>query len=195
MFLGLLRLSVAHRLAGVGARGVSGRILLVTGERDAGKTTVCRQTVSLAQAAGHTCGGLLTTPAGDVEQLDVVDAHTGDRRRLTTTSTAGVRQGRYLFDPEALAWGAEALACAVPCDLLVVDELGPLEVQRQLGWAVALDLLRRGEFQVALVVVRPELLADVQSRLSVPASSVEAVTVQNRDRLPTVLLGILEREP
>ncbi|HEC33220.1 MAG TPA: DUF2478 domain-containing protein [Chloroflexi bacterium] len=172
---------------------MDGRILIITGERGVGKTTVCRKTVALARAAGLVCGGLLTLHAGGENQRHVVDIRTGDQRRLTT-STAGIRQGCYLFDPEVLAWGAGVLVHALPCDLLVVDELGPLEVERKQGWAVALDLFHSGWFGLALAVVRPELVADVQLRLPASAPTVVTVMPQNRDQLPAALLEMLEQE-
>ena len=169
---------------------MSGRILVVTGPRGVGKTTVCRKTVELAQAAGHSCAGLLTVRAAG-DRRTVLDVSTGSRRELTTTS--GVRQGRYVFDPQTLTWARDVLAHALPCDLLVVDELGPLEIHRGEGWAEAVDLLRSGSFGLALAVVRPELVDEVRPRLSSKAPVV-TVTLENRDRLPTDLAEMVERE-
>ncbi|HHS96917.1 MAG TPA: DUF2478 domain-containing protein [Chloroflexi bacterium] len=170
---------------------MSGRILLLTGERGVGKTTVCRKVVARAKEAGYTCGGLLTMRAG--EQRIVVDVSTGDTRPLTL-SEGGVKMGRFRFDPAVLAWGAEAIARAVPCDLLIVDEVGPLEVEQGRGWVIALDILRAAHFRLALVVVRPELVSRVQLRLPTSAPAVLRVTEHNRDRLPDLLFGLLERE-
>jgi len=187
------------------------RIIILTGERDTGKSTVCRETIALAQAKGYTCGGVLTLrrPGG---ALDVLDVRSGDVRRLTLESDAGpstslrpgsgqalragpaVIQGRFCFDPEVLAWGNAALARAVPCDLLVVDELGPLEMERGHGWTRALDVLRGTDFALALVVVRPELLVRAQLQLPTSATTVLTVTAENRDGLPAVLLEMLARE-
>ncbi len=47
---------------------------------------------------------------------------------------------------------------SVPCDLLVIDELGPLEFNLKVGWLSALDVVKTGQFSLALVVIRPELL-------------------------------------
>jgi len=160
------------------------RIVLLTGARGVGKTTVCCRTVERAWAAGWDCAGLLTLTV-DQERRDVLDVRGGCWCRLTTAG-AGVRQGRYTFDAAVLAWGARTLVQAVPCDLLVVDELGPLEVERGEGWAVAFDVLAGGLFRLALVVVRLELLELVRGRL--PAAQVVTVTRENRDGLPAGLL-------
>jgi len=172
---------------------MSGRVLLLTGERGVGKTTVCRRVVEKARSAGYTCGGLITIQADGPDQRAVLDIGSGETRALTVAE-GGVALGRYQFDPSVLAWGAEALSRSVPCDLLIVDEVGPLEVEQGQGWAIALDILRAAEFRLALVVVRPELVSAVQLRLPASAPAVLRVTEENRDRLPDLLMEFLERE-
>ena len=113
---------------------MTARFVILTGQRRAGKSTVCRETISLAQARDHTCGGILTLQhPGDV--LEVVDVRTGQTRPLTTevNGDRAVVQGRFRFDPETLAWGKTVLAHATPCHLLVLDEIGPLELERGEG--------------------------------------------------------------
>ena len=170
-------------------------IVILTGERSAGKSTICHKTIALAQGRRYTCGGVLTLsrPNG---ALDVLDVRRGDVRRLTLEHNAStaVIQGRFRFDPETLAWGSVALARATPCHLLVVDELGPLEMERGQGWSQAFDILREADFALALVVVRPELVGQAQRRLPVCTTTVITVTPHNRDGLPDVLLEMLERQ-
>jgi len=172
--------------------------IILTGERGAGKSTVCRETIALAQAKQYTCGGVLTLSRSNGAR-DVLDVSSGHVRRLTVESDVGpaMIQGRFRFDPETLAWGNEALTHATPCHLLVVDELGPLEIERRGGWLKAFDVLREADFKLALVVVRSDLFdLLVQAQLQLPASATTVLTVtpHNRDSLPAVLLEMLERE-
>jgi nucleoside-triphosphatase THEP1 len=169
-------------------------VMLLTGERGIGKSTVCRETVALAQGEGYACGGILTLAHDDVR--DVLDVSSGDMRRLTVEADAAgaVDQGRFRFDPGVLRWGSRTLRRATPCDLLVVDEIGPLELARGGGWVSAFDVLLGGDFALAVVVVRPELLAQAQRQLPDCAAVVIAVTRENRDQLPGTLMGILEEE-
>ncbi len=51
------------------------------------------------------------------------------------------------------------LESATPCDLLIVDELGPLEFERNEGWPAGLAAIDSAAYKVGVVVIRPELLA------------------------------------
>jgi nucleoside-triphosphatase THEP1 len=82
-------------------------------------------------------------------------------------SWTGPRVGDYQFDSAALQWGQDAVArsVAMGCDLLVVDEIGRLELEHSDGFAQVLDLLEIGIVQRSLLVVRTELLDKFQRRL------------------------------
>jgi nucleoside-triphosphatase THEP1 len=174
---------------------MAARTIVLAGERGAGKSTVCRETIALAQARGYSCGGVLTLGRPD-GALDVLDVRSGYVCRLTLEPDANqaVIQGRFRFDPETLAWGDAVLAQATPCHLLVVDELGPLEIERGEGWSKAFDVLYKANFTLALVVVRSELIAHAQLKLPAGAVNVFTVTAHNRDDLPRLLLEMLEKE-
>jgi len=171
------------------------RVIVLTGERGVGKSIVCRETIALAQARRHTCGGLLTLRRPD-GTLDVLDVHSGYVRRLTLEPDESpvVTQGRFRFNPATLAWGNDALARTTACHLLVLDELGPLEMEQGQGWQRAFEVLHKSAFTLALVVVRPEMLVQAQLRLPTSATTVLTVTPHNRNSLPAALLKMLERE-
>jgi len=137
----------------------------LTGERGAGKTTFCRALAKLAHIIGWDVAGLLSPAVfenGLKTGILTEDLRTGESHRLASVSRQSpedIPLGKWYFDPQTLAWGNYVLASSPPCELLIIDELGPLELTYQMGWQAALEILRRGGYQVALVVVRPELLA------------------------------------
>jgi len=148
--------------------------VLVTGERGAGKTLFCRALVEAARAlpGSPEVAGVLSPRVYEASEqvgIEAVDLRTGERRRLASLRAAGepaLSEATKLwrFHEEALAWGNRVLASAVPCGLLVVDELGPLELEEGRGWMAGLAAIDSGAFVAAVAVVRPALLARALGR-------------------------------
>ena len=172
------------------------KIVLLTGERSVGKTYLCQQVVRQARKKGYSCAGVLS-PAlfADTEKvgINLVDVATGEERLLAVADDApgDVRWGRYRFVPATLEWATNRLETATPCDLLILDELGPLELERGKGLVQALDVLNGGGFSMALVVVRPELVATLERRLEGKGTVVLEVTLQNREQLRGQIVSML----
>jgi len=132
----------------------------------------CRHLVDLARIAGWQVRGILCPAVFANGQKVAIEAEalpSGSRRQLATRRLAGQPQTgpatrRWQFDPEVVAWGNRILQQAPPCDLLVIDELGPLELERGEGWAAGLTALEGGDYRGAVVVIRPELLAAARHR-------------------------------
>lgn len=168
------------------------RIGLLTGPVGIGKTTVAERVVGLARRQGLVCGGLLApamiNTCGQKVGIWGVDILGGDRRILAHTSRdlGGPAIGPYSFDAEALAWAVEVVQGAISaCDLLIVDEIGKLELWHDAGLAPILPQLATGEIERALVLVRESLLAELQDRLGPVAQIVFEASEENRRVLPT----------
>jgi nucleoside-triphosphatase THEP1 len=171
-------------------------IVLITGERGVGKTHLCQTVVQEAQRRGYTCAGLLSPAYFEGQEkigISLVDVASGEERPLATADDVpgGARWGRYRFVDCTLEWGTRVLAEAGPCDLLVVDELGPLELEKGRGFVHALDVLVEGRFCLALAVVRPELLDEVRGRLQGEELDLVEVTLANREELPLQIVSKL----
>ena len=157
-------------------------LFLLTGGRGAGKTSLLQKLVEAAKQARWTVSGLLS-PArlenGQKTGIHVTDAHSGTRRLLASRILGelnGPQIGLWTFDHEALAWGNALLKGVPPSNLFVLDELGPLEFDRQQGWTAAFDLLEKPvACRLATVVVRPEYVAAFLQRYP----RAETVAIQN----------------
>ncbi len=144
---------------------MTGRILLITGPREAGKTTFCRRCVEAARRRGWRVTGIVTLGEyvnGERVSLQARCAHTGEMRTLAHRQRGGGRH--WAFVEETLEWGNSVLASAVPTDLLVIDELGLLEWVEGRGWTAGLSAVDSGLYRYALVVVRPELVEQARRR-------------------------------
>lgn len=147
------------------------QLVLVTGERGLGKSTWCTALVAYARLRGHTTQGVLSPAVFDGEDkvgIDLIDLRRDERRRLAVLrepGTNGVVTPRWHFDAGVLNWGDQILSrVSADHDLLVIDELGPLEFNRGEGWQSGLRVLDSGRYQVAFVVVRPELIPQAHAR-------------------------------
>ncbi|MDX9990867.1 MAG: nucleoside-triphosphatase [Anaerolineales bacterium] len=144
-------------------------LYIITAPSGAGKTTCCCSLADQARAAGWDVAGILSPPVfenGEKVGIGAQDLRTNETRHLAIAastfnlepSTFNIPLGQWLFSSSALAWGNQILQTALPCDLLIIDELGPLEFFQGEGWQTALEILPCGEYKAAVVIVRPELL-------------------------------------
>lgn len=143
-----------------------GKIILVSGELESGKTRFCVKSATILKERGWETAGLLAPAVfkgGRKVAIDALDLRNGTRRRLaqlkeTDNSGGGIQTKRWRFFPETLDWGNKVLEAATPCDLLVVDELGPLEFERNQGLLAGFGAVGSGMYRLSLVVVRPALI-------------------------------------
>ena len=141
-------------------------LAIVTGRRGSGKTALCGRLADLARAPGWDVAGILSPgvfDGGEKVAIEALDLRSGERRRLAhrrrgDSSAACLHTPGWVFDDTAVAWSNDILASATPCELLIVDELGILELERGQGWTAGLAAVSAGKYRYALVVVRPELL-------------------------------------
>jgi nucleoside-triphosphatase len=174
-------------------------LVVLSGDSGCGKTTLCAGVIAAARARGLAVAGVLTVPSradGRQAGLEVEDLASGERRPLAQARAQpgpgpGLATEGWRFEPESLAWGTRALRCACPCDVLVVDELGPLELVRNHGWTAGLDVLRAGRYRLALAVVRPSLLACFEERLGTSEFVRLEVTPANRAGLAAYLMDLV----
>lgn len=179
-----------------------GKLIIVSGWRGSGKTTFCRKVIAAAQEIGWQAAGVLS-PAkfknAQKSEILIEDITTGEQRQMAYWPVAleGQRpedvctdenpydpnwKPHWIFDKEKMAWGEEVLAGVDSCDLLVIDELGPFELAKGEGWVSGLRLLDSGDYRLAMVVIRPELIEQATQRW--PKASV--VELRTREDIPGV---------
>jgi nucleoside-triphosphatase THEP1 len=182
--------------------------VVLTGEVHIGKTTVCRAVVELARERGYCVRGILTPPILDSQGtrlgIETVNLATGVRRELARVWRGqrkkeedwdwdGPHMGPYFFDSGVLEWAQDTIShdIALGCDLLVIDEIGRLELERGIGFSQVLDPLDTGVVVRSLLVVRATLLEAFRRRLPGLEFLTFTVTPDNRADLATEIAARL----
>ena len=170
--------------------------ILLTGERQVGKTTVCKQVAELARGLGYDPAGVLAPALLDKDGIPVayhaLMVADGEQRPLARADgdLGGPRTGRYSFDAGVLSWVVGRLQGAISqgCGLLIMDEIGPLELEQGRGLSPILSDLSVGRLPPLLLVVRSELAGRLQKRLPDTPFRTFTVTQENRQGLPDAIV-------
>jgi nucleoside-triphosphatase THEP1 len=139
-------------------------LYILSGPREVGKTTFLRHLLTKKKSSNLDCAGVLSPAVfenGQKTGIDLLDVRSGAVQKLANlrhNEQKGIFTERWMFEAESLSWGNEILGHSTPCDLLIVDELGPIELERGQGWQAGITALNSGLYLVGIVVIRPELL-------------------------------------
>ena len=172
------------------------RVVLLTGPKGTGKTIACRRFVQKARELEMRVGGILAparyNAGASKVGIDIVDVLTGEGWALATIEPEIDRRtvGQYRFDAEAMAWALKRVMLALDMflDVVIIDEIGPLEMRKGGGFAPALECLLSAKARSAILLVRPDLLACLQERLEDLSPTTITLTMPNRDQVPERLL-------
>ncbi|WP_440955222.1 NTPase [Methanosarcina sp. Mfa9] len=162
------------------------RRIAVTGKPGVGKSTIVAKAAGkLAEKRGLKIGGIRTAEIrkdGKREGFSIEDLATGKTGILSHVKGSGPRVGKYHVNLEDLAGiAAGALMAALDCDLVVIDEIGPMELKSEEFISAVEDILE-SERQVLAVLHRSSKHPLAQK----VREEFEVLTVDegNRDYLP-----------
>lgn len=165
-------------------------LILVTGSRGSGKTTFCGRLVDAAREAGWKTTGILSRPVFEGSTRTAIEAEDlrgGAVQQLAVRSDQPTPGSKiWKFESAAVDWCNQVFATSTPTDLLVVDELGPLEFDQGSGFQDGIAAVDSKEYAIALVVVRAELLGPAILRWP-DASLVEIDTPEDSEHKAQVI--------
>jgi nucleoside-triphosphatase THEP1 len=153
------------------------RLIVLTGDPGSGKSTHCRQVVLAAREAGLTVRGIVgidETEACGVKRWQE-DAGSGKQLLLgRTASPEEILAGapRWELDDAALEQCSRILMSACPADVLVIDEVGPVELLHRRGMLAGVRHALACQYGLALVVVRPDLVPRFTELFPLPRAEV-----------------------
>jgi len=160
-------------------------IWLVTGSPGIGKSTVVSKVALRLKSAGVIVGGCTTAEkrsGGARVGFEIRDLSSGRTGELASaTSKFGPRVGRYRVNLTDLAsvGGAGLEAAASGAEVIVIDEVGPMELvspEFRRGVRRCID-----SGKPMLAVAHEKLEDDLLGELRRKASSITPLTIENRD--------------
>ncbi|AKB12413.1 nucleoside-triphosphatase [Methanosarcina thermophila] len=181
---------VAEKLADQSGLNTVLRIA-VTGSPGIGKSTVVAKVAEkLADQSGLKIGGIQTAEIrneGEREGFSIKDLATGKTGLLASIRGKGPRVGKYhvnLKDLERI--GANALRNALDCDLIVIDEVGPMELKSE-AFVSAVEAVLESNKPVLAVLHRSSSHQLAQRMRK--EFEVFTVDEENRDELPEKIIN------
>ncbi len=125
--------------------------------------------------------------------FEAEDVQTGETRVLASISNIyqGPRTAKYFFNPEGIYSGIEAIDRGTTADILLVDELGRLELNGE-GFTGVIGKIAGGKVKTFILVIRKELLSAFLPKLGATTLVFET-TIDNRNQLPGEIGQILTR--
>ncbi len=155
----------------VGMESSTDRIqIAIKGMRGSGKTTFLLNLVNVLREKGIRVKGIVSPAAfedGRKTAIELVDLATDARHvlaRLVKKTRSTLQFGDWAFFEETINWGNACLSKIRFTDVLVVDEIGPLELDLGSGFQAGLDQLAAGHYRVGILSIRPKCEEGLLSR-------------------------------
>lgn len=148
----------------------TGRITIISGERNSGKTLLCLVLKDILIDSGRKVSGVISPGFyKDGRKIGILaeNGSSGERRKIADLLPGwdiSHPERIWKFDLDAVAWINDCLKTAKNADFLILDELGFMELLENGGWSEAVTLLDKADFEQAFVVIRPELLEIARER-------------------------------
>jgi nucleoside-triphosphatase THEP1 len=153
-------------------------VFILTGAQGSGKTSLLQNLVPLVRRHGRTAAGIrapMVMDNGTRAGYNVEDVRTGDMLPLCRLGqeNAAATAGPFGFDPDGLRFGLDALSldAVAQRDIVLLDEIGPLELQGG-GWAPALRTLLQSYTGHLVLVIRPGILSQAMEQWGLQPAAV-----------------------
>ncbi|NUM33921.1 MAG: DUF2478 domain-containing protein [Candidatus Brocadiae bacterium] len=143
------------------------QVFCLIGASGTGKTTQAWNLANQIVQNGYLVGGILAPGTFCEEKrfsFDIVDFMTQEKRFLAKKGMpSSITIGPFGFSQDGFSFGYNAIQKAISqrVDLLILDEIGPLELQNK-GWFSSLKDALNSEVPNILITMRPGLFLEVQ---------------------------------
>ena len=143
------------------------KIFILTGSQGSGKTSFLIELINYLKKEGVSIGGFIAHGfwKDDIrDKFELENIQTGDRIILSQTEPVEgwEKFRRFYFNPEGFEFGGKVLSLEKlkNTDLIVIDEIGPFELQGN-GWRKAINKLLKETNTPMIWVCRESILKEL----------------------------------
>ncbi len=171
-------------------------VVLITGDPGSGKTTVCMRVVELIKRKHSDlkiCGFITREirESGRRSGFEMVDLMSGERGLLAHVMfRSSVRVGKYAVNVPGIERMVERVESQLEsCDLIVIDEVGPMELKSERFRKLIYRVL---DFDSVILTIHKRSKDHLLIELRKKFHPVE-ITVENRDSMPHKIADMVMR--
>ena len=144
--------------------GEDSTIVLITGARNSGKTTLCLNIVDLAHAFQLKVAGIICPKDFDDPlhpRITAINLENSEKRTFAEWDPGWDSQNlqrEWKILPTASEWGNAVLGEIAQADILIIDEIGYQEFENDTGWMNAFKIVGIPSIPLSFIVIRTALL-------------------------------------
>jgi len=144
---------------------LSKHVFGVTGPSGSGKTQLCQKIVGEAIELGYDVAGFVSPAIFSEETkiaINVKILPSGKEKALAILAQNDMVNnvyGKWKFDQKAIDLIQNHFLAIKHCDMLIVDEIGPLEIDQGKGWHKVLQHIDQIDFSILVLTFREKYKA------------------------------------
>jgi nucleoside-triphosphatase len=180
-------------------KGAKTRLILITGTPGVGKTTLMQSLYDHYNVRGVKVGGFITrevTENGRRVGFRIVDLQSGREGWLAKAQPgSGPMYGRYciiLEDLEAIGIGSLRTAVELDMDMILADEIGPMEMSSRRFSAEISSLFQNTKGQIVATFKQGSHYPMIDKCRDDPTTTLLTITRDNRPALLSQLIEIVD---
>lgn len=144
-------------------------VISITGYSGSGKTGISREIIDILYLKPIKIAGFISQAIifeNEKRTIQVLNLETKEEKPLAQLARDRLSAdfGKWNFNQKTIEWVINSLSTVTNCDLLVMDEIGPLEIEMHKGWHTIFDDIDRIDFKACLITFRPKYTAYFQEK-------------------------------